>query len=210
MVRAPAGCLGRRRPAACDRRGRGRLPDPETPVRCRQHRRDLHPEEKPQRKDTTVDWPLYGLNRARTRYLPTKGLNPPFRMLWHFDAGQLLEFSPIVVRSTVYVMSNDAKVFAINSETGNIKWKTRIGELSASSPAFAHKRLYVTTLEPGQPSRSTRRPARSSGAASCRGAPSPRRSSRAGACTSAPRAARCSRWMRRKARSHGRSRRAAT
>ena len=108
------------------------------------------PREKPQRKDTTVDWPLYGLNRARTRYLPTKGLNPPFRMLWHFDAGQLLEFSPIVVRSTVYVMSNDAKVFAINSETGNIKWKTRIGDLSASSPAFAHKRLYVTTLEPGQ------------------------------------------------------------
>jgi outer membrane protein assembly factor BamB len=107
------------------------------------------PREKPQRKDTTVDWPLYGLNRARTRYLPAKGLNPPFRMLWHFDAGQLLEFSPIVVRSTVYVMSNDAKVFAINSETGNIKWKTRIGKLSASSPAFAHKRLYVTTLEPG-------------------------------------------------------------
>jgi outer membrane protein assembly factor BamB len=110
------------------------------------------PKEKKARKKKpeTVDWPLYGLNRARTRYLPLKGLGPPFRQLWHFDAGELLEFSPIVVRSTVYVMSNAAKVFAINSETGNVKWKRRIAELSASSPAFAHKTLYVTTLEPGQ------------------------------------------------------------
>ncbi|MGH2961765.1 MAG: PQQ-binding-like beta-propeller repeat protein [Solirubrobacterales bacterium] len=101
-------------------------------------------------KEKTVNWPLYGLNRARTRYVPAKGLKPPYRMLWHFDAEELLEFSPIVVRSTVYVMSNDAKVFAINSETGNVKWKQRIGKLSASAPAFAHKRLYLTTLEPGQ------------------------------------------------------------
>jgi outer membrane protein assembly factor BamB len=102
------------------------------------------------KKEEAVDWPLYGLNRARTRYLPAKGLRPPFRKLWHFDAEQLLEFSPISVRSTLYVMSNDAKVFAINSETGNVKWKQDIGELSAASPAFAHKQLYVTTLEPGK------------------------------------------------------------
>ena len=105
---------------------------------------------KKKEKEATVNWPLYGLNRARTRSFPAKGLGPPFRTLWHFDAKQLLEFSPIVVRSTVYVMSNDAKVFAINSETGNVKWKRRIGRLSASAPAFAHDRLYVTTLEPGQ------------------------------------------------------------
>ena len=109
-------------------------------------------EESKQRKprEKTINWPLYGLNRARTRFLPARHLNPPFRDVWHFDAEQLLEFSPIVVRSTVYVMSNDAKVFALNSETGNVKWKRRIGNLSASAPAFAHKRLYVTTLEPGQ------------------------------------------------------------
>jgi outer membrane protein assembly factor BamB len=105
---------------------------------------------KNKKREQSINWPLYGLNRARTRLLPAKGLGPPFRDVWHFDAEQLLEFSPIVVRSTVYVMSNDAKVFALNSATGNVKWKRRIGNLSASSPAFAHKRLYVTTLEPGQ------------------------------------------------------------
>jgi outer membrane protein assembly factor BamB len=98
----------------------------------------------------TTNWPVYGLNRARTRYLPAKGVEPPFRQRWHFDAGQLLEFSPILVGRTLYVMNNDAKVFALNAETGNVKWRREIGKLSASAPAFAHDRLYLTTLEPGQ------------------------------------------------------------
>jgi outer membrane protein assembly factor BamB len=104
---------------------------------------------KKKKREKTIDWPMYGLNHTRTRYLPAK-LKPPFRQKWAFDAGQLLEFSPILVGRTLYVMNNDAKVFALNSETGNVKWKRRIGDLSASAPAFAHKRLYVTTLEPGQ------------------------------------------------------------
>jgi len=85
----------------------------------------------PRKGDQRVDWPIYGLNRARTRYLPAKGLGPPFRTLWQFDAGQLLEFSPIVVDSTIYVMNNDAEVFALNSGTGNVKWKRGIGKLGA-------------------------------------------------------------------------------
>src|SRR5262245_39846360 len=105
---------------------------------------------KPAKPDTRIDWPVYGLNRARTRYLPATGLGPPFRTLWHFDAGQLLEFSPIVVDSTIYVMNNDADVFALNSGTGNVKWKRDIGKLSASSPAFHDDRIYLTTLNPGQ------------------------------------------------------------
>ena len=45
----------------------------------------------------TVDWPLYGHDLERTRYLPGKHLDPPFRSsLWSFQAGKLLEFQPIV------------------------------------------------------------------------------------------------------------------
>ncbi len=107
-------------------------------------------ERKKQPKRKLIDWRVYGLNRARTRYLPVTGLGPPFRTKWQFDAGQLLEFSPIVVGRTVYAMNNDATVFALNSETGNVKWKRDIGRLSASSPAFGHDRIYLTTLDPGQ------------------------------------------------------------
>ena len=38
--------------------------------------------QKPKPRNTTVNWPLYGLNPARTRYLPAQGIKPPFRKLW--------------------------------------------------------------------------------------------------------------------------------
>lgn len=107
-------------------------------------------ETKTKERERTSNWPVYGLNRARTRYLPAKGLKPPFRQLWHFDAGQLLEFSPILVGRTIYVMNNDARVFALNSQTGKVKWRNRVGKLSAASPAFAQGRIFLTTLDPGQ------------------------------------------------------------
>jgi outer membrane protein assembly factor BamB len=111
----------------------------------------FEPKKKVKKKrEKTTSWPLYGLNRARTRYLPAKGLEPPFRQRWHFDARELLEFSPILVGRTLYVMNNDAKVFALNSETGKVKWRREIGKLSASAPAFSKDRLFLTTLEPGQ------------------------------------------------------------
>ena len=37
---------------------------------------------KPQRpkkpKARTVNWPMFGLDRARTRYLPARGVKPPY------------------------------------------------------------------------------------------------------------------------------------
>src|ERR671918_642004 len=44
-----------------------------------------------------VDWPYYGYDKQRTRFVPVKGLNPPFRASrWSFQAGKLLEFSPVL------------------------------------------------------------------------------------------------------------------
>ena len=51
---------------------------------------------------------MYGYDPARTRYLPVKGLDPPFgASLWSFQAGKLLEFQPIVVHGTIYFMDKD-------------------------------------------------------------------------------------------------------
>ena len=42
------------------------------------------PQKPPKPKAKTVNWPMFGLNPARTRYLPAKGVKPPFRLLWHY------------------------------------------------------------------------------------------------------------------------------
>jgi outer membrane protein assembly factor BamB len=99
----------------------------------------------------TVDWPLYGHDTARTRYLPAKHLDPPFRSSeWSFQAGKLLEFQPIVVRNRIYFMDKDGMFYALSTDTGKVQWKRKIGTLNASSPAYANGRLFAVNLEPQQ------------------------------------------------------------
>src|SRR5215510_16617821 len=39
----------------------------------------------------TVNWPMYGLNRQRTRYLDAPEVKPPFATKWTFKGRRLLE-----------------------------------------------------------------------------------------------------------------------
>jgi outer membrane protein assembly factor BamB len=109
----------------------------------------LFRKQKPAAK--TVDWPLYGHDLQRTRYLPAKHLDPPFRSsLWSFQAGKLLEFQPIVIRDRVYFMDKDGMFYALSSDRGKVQWKRKIGSLNASSPAYSDGRLFAVSLEPHQ------------------------------------------------------------
>ena len=104
---------------------------------------------KPKPKAKTVNWPLYGLNRARTRYLPATGVRPPFRKLWRYKGKPLLEFPPIFVGGKLYFVNNSGFAYSLEADTGRVLWKRRIGRLNASSPAFARQRLYIVNLVPG-------------------------------------------------------------
>ena len=109
-------------------------------------------EQKEPKKATvkTVDWPIYGYDDARTRYLPTKRVQPPYKSSdWSFQAGKLLEFPPIVVKGKLYFTDKDALVYSMDADSGKMLWKKKVGALSAASPAFADGRLFTVTLEPG-------------------------------------------------------------
>jgi outer membrane protein assembly factor BamB len=100
-------------------------------------------------KAKTVNWPMFGLNRARTRYLPARGVRPPFRKLWRYKGRPLLEFPPIYVNGKLYFIDNSGFVRALDAGNGKLLWKRRVGRLNASSPAYARHRLYVVNLVPG-------------------------------------------------------------
>jgi outer membrane protein assembly factor BamB len=97
----------------------------------------------------TVNWPMYGLNPARTRYLPAKGIKPPFRKLWRFKDKPLLEFPPIYVGGKLYFVNNNGFAYALDADTGKTLWERRIGELNASSPTYYRHRLFIVNLVPG-------------------------------------------------------------
>ena len=106
------------------------------------------PKQAPARAKT-LNWPLFGLNPARTRYMPAKGVVPPFRKLWRYTDRPLLEFPPIYVGGTLYAVNNNGYAFALDARSGRTLWERRIGTLNASSPAYSKHRLYIVNLVPG-------------------------------------------------------------
>ena len=111
----------------------------------------LEKDEKPatRREEVkTVDWPWYGYDLARTRYLPTKKVKPPYDASeWSFQVGKLIEFAPVVAKGTLYFQDKDAELYALSADKGKVEWSKDIGGLGAASPAYSHGTVYAVTLQ---------------------------------------------------------------
>jgi len=110
---------------------------------------DPAPKKKPKRKVTTVPWPMYGYDRARTRNLQVN-VRGPFKRIWNYVDKTLLEFPPIYAKGRLWLIDNDARVFSFNADTGKILWRKKVGKLNASSPAYQKGFIYLVNLDPGQ------------------------------------------------------------
>lgn len=109
----------------------------------------FRPQKPKVQKRKTVAWPLYGYDRPRSRYLPAKGVKPPFRKIWRYTDGPLLEFPPVVAGGRLFFVDNNGYAISLDADTGREIWRRRIGRLNASSPAYYKKRLYIVNLVPG-------------------------------------------------------------
>jgi outer membrane protein assembly factor BamB len=109
----------------------------------------FQPQRPKVQKRKTVNWPLYGYDRARTRYLPAKGVRPPFQKVWRYKDGPLLEFPPTIAGGKLYFVNNSGFAIALDADTGKQLWKRRIGRLNASSPTYYKHHLYIVNLVPG-------------------------------------------------------------
>jgi outer membrane protein assembly factor BamB len=97
------------------------------------------------------DWPVYGYTRARTRYLPlAKPLRPPFAEDWKLGGSVLLEFPPVMGGHSLYLLKNNGALYAISRKTGHVRFKRKLGDLAASSPAYADGTVYVVLLARGK------------------------------------------------------------
>ena len=95
-----------------------------------------------------VPWPTYGFSADRTRSAQL-GLRPPFRTVWKYQAGSLVEFPPAIGYGRLFFSTNAGTFTAISEKTGKYAWKYRSHRCVAASPAIgphAHGTVYETFL----------------------------------------------------------------
>ncbi len=91
---------------------------------------------RPRPQPDTFVWPWYGFDAGRTRDFSAPGrLTPPFHQGWSFDAGALLEFSPVIWHGTMFMLGDDGVATAIRTSNGRALWRRKVGTLAAASPA---------------------------------------------------------------------------
>jgi outer membrane protein assembly factor BamB len=98
---------------------------------------------KPQKANTGYDWPLYGYDVARTRYLPGVKVRPPFVRAWTRAGSHLVEFQPVLSSGRLYYQKNNGELYSISALSGRVRWRRHIGGLSASAPAVGGGKVYA-------------------------------------------------------------------
>ena len=103
---------------------------------------------KPPAPPEQVPWPMYGLDATRTRSVDL-ALKPPFRTIWRYGAGSLVEFPPSIGYGRLYFSTNAGRLAAISLKTGKRAWKLDLHRCVAASPALgphAHGTVYAVFL----------------------------------------------------------------
>jgi outer membrane protein assembly factor BamB len=101
--------------------------------------------------DDGFAWPYYGYDKPRTRDLPLDTpLRPPFVRQWAVTGRELIEFTPVLCKRSLYLEKNNGALYKISRLTGKVRWKAKIGYLAASSPACAGSSVYAVVLQRGK------------------------------------------------------------
>ena len=104
--------------------------------------------ERPPASAKGVQWPTYGFDQEHTRAVDLP-LRPPYRVLWIYHAGSLVEFPPAIGYGRLYFATNDGRLIAISEKTGSRAWIFRAHRCVAASPTLgphAHGTVYEVFL----------------------------------------------------------------
>jgi polyvinyl alcohol dehydrogenase (cytochrome) len=83
------------------------------------------------------DWPTYGHDAQHTfhgRTTLTMTTVKKLKLAWFFPTGDAVTATPTVVNGTVYVGSWDDYFYALNYETGALRWKYKLSAQDAVTP----------------------------------------------------------------------------
>jgi outer membrane protein assembly factor BamB len=103
---------------------------------------------RPPARANAVQWPTYGYDQEHTRSVDLP-LRPPYRPVWTYHAGSLVEFPPAVGYGRLYFATNSGRLVAISEKTGSRAWIFKAHRCVAASPTLgphAHGTVYEVFL----------------------------------------------------------------
>ncbi|MFG3381435.1 serine/threonine-protein kinase [Streptomyces sp. NPDC047999] len=86
---------------------------------------------------------LVGAVSGRLRPQPARPMAKPSHQPWTHTTGRAVLSSPAVVDGTVYIGSNDNRVYALDASTGTPRWTHTTGAWVRSSPAVVDGTVYI-------------------------------------------------------------------
>lgn len=94
-----------------------------------------------------ADWPMFmrdisyqGISRDMT-------LRPPLVLLWKFKTGGPVTSSPVVADGTVYVGSDDHKLYALQARKWGVKWEFEAGKQIIHAPTVHAGTVYFSARD---------------------------------------------------------------
>jgi len=93
------------------------------------------------------DWQMFMYDIAYRGLSPDKKLHPPLSLLWKFKTGGNVNSSPVVSGGTVYVGSDDHRLYALNANSWGVKWEFEAGNKITTAPTIYRSNVYFSTRD---------------------------------------------------------------
>ena len=104
------------------------------------------PAPKPVKPQPKIRWPMYRFDPSRQANAERMLVQPPYKTLWFFRAGSLVEFPPAAAYGRLYFANSTGTLFALDTSSVKVRWAYRAHRCTAASPAVDNHTVYMTFL----------------------------------------------------------------
>lgn len=95
----------------------------------------------------STDWPMLMRDVAYSGISQDKSLRPPLNLIWKFKTAGPINSSPVVYGNTVYIGSDDFKLYALNADTWGVKWEFKTGGKITTAPTVYRGIVYFSSRD---------------------------------------------------------------
>ncbi|MFC1712455.1 PQQ-binding-like beta-propeller repeat protein [Candidatus Poribacteria bacterium] len=92
-------------------------------------------------------WPMFMRDILYQGISPDTSLKPPLALMWKFKTGGPVISSPVVVDGTVYVGSDDHKLYALQARKWGVKWEFEAGDRILYAPTVREGTVYFSARD---------------------------------------------------------------